>query len=107
MVFEKYILNNERSKVYNVEKTIHESIAVKNKLIDSCLDDINQAMKLMANSINAGGKIIWCGNGGSAADSQHMAAELMGGLVSHDRAPIRSIAITTDTSFITAFSTSS
>ena len=47
--------------------------------------------------------IFWCGNGGSAADSQHMAAELMGGLRSHNRPPIRSIALTTDSSFITAW----
>ena len=46
---------------------------------------------------------MWCGNGGSAADSQHMAAELMGGLISHNRPPIPSIALTTDTSFLTAW----
>ncbi len=50
------------------------------------------------------GKILWCGNGGSAGDAQHLATELMGGMTSHDRKPISSIALTTDTSFITAWS---
>jgi len=90
--------------MFDVQKTINESIDIKSKLIDFCLEDIIRAGKLMAKSINSGGKIIWCGNGGSAADAQHMAAELMGGLVSHDRKPIPSIALTTDTSFITAWS---
>ena len=48
-------------------------------------------------------KILWCGNGGSAADAQHLATELMGGMSDHDRKPIPSIALTTDSSFITAW----
>jgi D-sedoheptulose 7-phosphate isomerase len=71
---------------------------------DECIDDIFKASQLMIESIENGKKILWCGNGGSAADSQHMAAELMGGLRSHDRSPISSLALTTDTSFITAWS---
>ena len=62
---------------------------------------------MMIDSINNGKKILWCGNGGSAADAQHMAAELMGGLRSHTRMPIPSIALTTDSSFITAWSNDS
>ena len=58
----------------------------------------------MIKAAKAGNKILWCGNGGSAADAQHMAAELMGGLRSHDRPAIASLALTTDTSFITAWS---
>jgi D-sedoheptulose 7-phosphate isomerase len=59
--------------------------------------------KLVLNSISNGGKIFWCGNGGSAAESQHMAAELMGRF-NFDRSPIASLALTTDTSFITGVS---
>ncbi len=47
-----------------------------------------------------GGKIFWCGNGGSAADAQHMAAELVG-RYKRERAPIASIALTTDSSILT------
>jgi len=53
------------------------------------------------NCILQGGKILWCGNGGSAAESQHMSAELMGRF-NFDRGPISSLALTTDTSYITA-----
>ena len=73
-------------------------------MLNSCVEVIEKAAILMIEAIKNGNKILWCGNGGSAADAQHMAAELMGGLRSHDRKPIASIALTTDTSFITAWS---
>ena len=83
---------------------IKESANTKLQMIDDCIDDIKKASEIMLDCVNNGNKIIWCGNGGSAADAQHMAAELMGGLRSHSRKPIASIALTTDTSFITAWS---
>ncbi len=85
------------------KQMIYDSIKVKENMIETCVDDIKSAAKIMDQAMKNGNKIIWCGNGGSAADAQHMAAELMGGLVSHDRKPIPSIALTTDTSFITAW----
>lgn len=54
-------------------------------------------------SLKSGGTIFWCGNGGSAADSQHLAAELMG-RYKLEREAISSIALTTDTSILTAIS---
>lgn len=54
-------------------------------------------------SLNQGGKIIWVGNGGSAADAQHLAAEFMV-RYSLERGPLASIALTTDTSILTAHS---
>ena len=90
--------------MYNIKKTIAESLEVKKKILESCIEDIFTANEIMLKSFLSGNNIMWCGNGGSAADSQHMAAELMGGLVSHDRIAIPSIALTTDTSFITAWS---
>ena len=89
--------------MYDIKKTIQDSIEIKSKMIDSCIEDIQSSSTLMYKAIMNGKKVLWCGNGGSAADAQHMAAELMGGLVSHDRPPISSIALTTDTSFITAW----
>jgi len=86
-----------------IKKTIEESSAIKLDIIKFCLNDIQATIDLMISAIREKKKIIWCGNGGSAADAQHMAAELMGGLVSHSRKPISSIALTTDTSFITAW----
>ena len=55
----------------------------------------------MTRAVCAGQKVLWCGNGGSAADSQHMAAELMGRF-RRERRGIASIALTTDTSILTA-----
>lgn len=64
-----------------------------------------QIMTAIANkaveSISAGGKIMFCGNGGSAADSQHLAAELVG-RQNYNRAPAAGIALTVDTSALTA-----
>ena len=88
----------------DIIQQIRESSDVKNTMIVTCVEDIEKGAELMVNAVKNGKKILWCGNGGSAADAQHMAAELMGGLRSHDRPAIQSIALTTDTSFITAWS---
>lgn len=61
---------------------------------------IHQVAKLLANSLSQGGTLFWCGNGGSAADSQHLAAELVGRF-SRDRRALRSVALTTDSSVLT------
>jgi len=87
-----------------IKNVIEENILIKTEMLEKCVEVIEVAASLMIDAIKEGKKILWCGNGGSAADAQHMAAELMGGLVSHDRDPIPSIALTTDTSFITAWS---
>ena len=90
----------DRQKIIN---QIRESADVKNTMIVASVEDIEKAAEMMVAAVQNGNKILWCGNGGSAADAQHMAAELMGGLRSHDRPAIQSIALTTDTSFITAW----
>jgi D-sedoheptulose 7-phosphate isomerase len=64
---------------------------------------ISEIADVAIKSLKVGGTIFWCGNGGSAADSQHLAAELMG-RYQHDRKAISSIALTTDTSILTAIS---
>ena len=88
----------------DIRQIIQNSADVKLQMLQECTNDIDKASRMMIESIKKGNKILWCGNGGSAADAQHMAAELMGGLRSHDREPISSIALTTDSSFITAWS---
>ena len=59
------------------------------------------AARVMEGCLREGGKVMFCGNGGSAADAQHLAAELMGRFL-NDRAPMASIALTVDTSALTA-----
>lgn len=62
---------------------------------------VAQAAELMVAALRGGGKIMFCGNGGSAADSQHLAAELLGRFM-RDRAPLAALALTVDTSALTA-----
>ena len=90
--------------IKKITQQISASISVKEAMFDSCIEDIQAAALLMIDSIRKDGKILWCGNGGSAADAQHLATELMGGMTSHERRPIPSIALTTDSSFLTAWS---
>ncbi len=87
----------------DVRQIIRDSADVKQAMLDHCADEIQSAADLMVSAALDGKKILWCGNGGSAADAQHMAAELMGGLRDHDRPAIPSIALTTDSSFVTAW----
>ena len=65
--------------------------------------NLARAAEIALQTILNEGTVFWCGNGGSAADSQHLAAELVGRFAKN-RAPLRSIALTTDSSIITALS---
>ena len=62
--------------------------------------DIGKAADLMATALRGGRKLMLCGNGGSAADSQHIAAEMAGRFVK-DRRPLAAVALSTDTSTMT------
>src|SRR3990167_2920460 len=67
---------------------------------ETLVEPIRKMSQLLAQSLANGGTLFWCGNGGSAADSQHLAAELVGRFKKNRRA-LRSIALTTDTSVLT------
>lgn len=71
------------------------------KLLENQSDNIEIASHIIIAALNKKNKIIFCGNGGSAADSQHLSAELMG-RYKIDREPLASISLTVDTSAITA-----
>lgn len=71
------------------------------KTIESMIPDIQSACSLIVNRLKQGNKILLCGNGGSAADAQHIAAELTGRYKS-ERRGLPAIALTTDTSALTA-----
>lgn len=68
--------------------------------LDSLDHVINLAIDTCVQTLSMGGKIMLCGNGGSAADSQHLAAEFTGRF-SQDRAPLAALALSTDTSALT------
>jgi D-sedoheptulose 7-phosphate isomerase len=86
-----------------ISDSLNESSNVKLKIEQSCSNNIISAVELICESIKNGNKLMLCGNGGSAADCQHLAAEFMIRL-SHDldRPAISAIALTTDTSNLTA-----
>jgi D-sedoheptulose 7-phosphate isomerase len=86
-----------------ITKRILSSIEVKRGILTNCVNEIQLAVNNCVEALNSGNKILWCGNGGSAADAQHMSAELMGEMKDHSRDPFPSIALSTDTSFITAW----
>ena len=87
---------------YDVAKAINESIEVKKNLLLNKEQIFNCGLKL-AEISKSGGKILFCGNGGSAADSQHLAAELVIRLRGHiNRPALPAIALTVDPSIMTA-----
>lgn len=80
-----------------------ESAAVKQRMVGSCTPSILAASRLIAETFRSGGKVLLCGNGGSAADCQHMAAELLNRLTADfERPGLPAVALTVDTSFLTA-----
>lgn len=80
-----------------------QSIEVKQAVAEKCTADISRAAAILIETLDSGGKILLCGNGGSAADCQHISAEFTS-VLSQDfvRPGLAAIALTTDTSFITA-----
>jgi D-sedoheptulose 7-phosphate isomerase len=80
-----------------------ESIEAKRRFFDESAADVARAAQMIIEKMSAGGKLLIFGNGGSAADAQHIAAELafkMG----RERAALPALALTTDTSLLTAIS---
>ncbi|HAT38725.1 phosphoheptose isomerase [Polynucleobacter necessarius] len=78
-----------------------DSIAVKQEAEKVLPDTIAKGVLAMVECLRAGGKVMACGNGGSAADAQHFAAELVGRF-ERERQALAAIALTTDTSILTA-----
>src|SRR3989338_2419008 len=86
-----------------VQKRLLESADVKKKVAEECLESILEAAQMIINVFETGNKVMICGNGGSAADSQHMAGEFICILNKNfDRPGLPAIALTTDTSILTA-----
>jgi len=83
-----------------VVKQIKESIELKDFLLNE-IENILTISKQLTNALKNGNKVLLCGNGGSAADAQHLAAELAGRF-NYDRDSLPAIALTTNTSSVTA-----
>jgi len=89
----------------NPQDTVREhfeaSIAVKQASLDALLPVVADAAVQMVECLRSGGKILSCGNGGSAADAQHFSAELLNRFET-ERAPLPAVALTTDSSTLTS-----
>jgi D-sedoheptulose 7-phosphate isomerase len=79
----------------------HESAELKMQAAEALAQPIADAVELMFTALSNGNRILACGNGGSAADCQHFAAELVGRF-ERERLPLPALALTTDTSILTA-----
>lgn len=92
-----------REKIISI---LNESADLKRKVAEDCVESIEQASNLIFQSLNSGGKILIFGNGGSAADAQHLNAEFVNRFLK-ERQALASIALTTDSSVITSISNDS
>jgi D-sedoheptulose 7-phosphate isomerase len=86
-----------------IRSIVEESIAVKQAMLKADLDAVERIAGALVTAFKAGNRVFLCGNGGSAADSQHIAAEFIGRFQKERRA-LPAIALTTDTSILTCLS---
>ena len=88
-----------------IKESIEQSIEVKSKILsdEKLMQSIEDAVNIIVESLRNGGKIHFCGNGGSAADAQHLAAELSGRFYL-DRDPLNAEALHCNSSYMTAVS---
>lgn len=86
-----------------IQQAIQDSIEVKQDILNSTefVGKIQQAINLIVEAYKNGKKVLFCGNGGSAADAQHLAAELSGRFY-YDRKPLYAEALHVNTSYLTA-----
>src|SRR6266487_1417269 len=84
-----------------IESAIGTQTAERLEALGCGLDQVTAAVEELVASLRSGGKVLLFGNGGSAADAQHLAAELVGRF-ELERAPLAAVALTTDTSALTA-----
>lgn len=85
-----------------IQDQLNESAETKKKIFEACTGDILKAVDAIINTYNNKGKVLLCGNGGSAADSQHIATELVIRMNKPNRPALAAIALTTDSSMLTA-----
>jgi D-sedoheptulose 7-phosphate isomerase len=94
-------MNKEGSMGSEIAQRLEESAQLKQAIAKSLIDEIESAVKYIIMSYKAGGKVVLFGNGGSAADAQHIASELVGQFLLKRQA-FPAIALTTNTSILTA-----
>jgi D-sedoheptulose 7-phosphate isomerase len=89
--------------IEEIKKALNSSADLKKVVAETMAEQIGEAAEKLATAIRGGGKAIFCGNGGSAADSQHLATELVVRLSGkNNRGALPAISLTTNTSILTA-----
>src|SRR2546428_6842690 len=92
-------------RLKTIDDYLNVSVTLQQQVGAQCGAQILAASTAIASALQAGNKVLFCGNGGSAADCQHMATELVSRLSSAvERPGLPALALTTDTSFLTAYS---
>ena len=95
--------NTRAELVLRTRSLFEASIALKQRVMDTQIDTMVRMAETIFQSLRHGGKVLLCGNGGSAADAQHLAAELLVRLRPHvNRDSVPALALATDTSSLTA-----
>ena len=97
---------NNHKYTDQVRKELMESSKIKEEMAQTHAEQVVSIAKTISESFNAGNKLLICGNGGSAADSQHMAAEFVN-TFNFQRDPLPAIALSVDTSVITSIANDS
>ncbi len=87
-----------------IAEILRDSARVHEEAAATLTETIEQAAQMIIQALRQGGKVAFCGNGGSAADAQHLASELVGQFQIDERRPLPAIALTTDTSILTSLS---
>jgi D-sedoheptulose 7-phosphate isomerase len=94
-------IHTKEPKSAPARASLEEHIDVANRFMESAASSIDAVAHSIVTSLKRGGKVLVCGNGGSAADSQHFVAELVGRF-GYDREPLMAVSLTTNTSILTA-----
>lgn len=95
--------HNSKDLASRIASQLEESIATKQRVLDGHVPLLTHMAEILITAFRNGNRVFFFGNGGSAADSQHIAAELVGRFM-RERAALPAMALSTDTSILTALS---
>jgi D-sedoheptulose 7-phosphate isomerase len=93
--------HGDNRNIARIVSQLEESAAVKRRIVETCLDELVRAAEMIVATYRQGHKVLLCGNGGSAADAQHLAAELVAKLT-RERNALPALALTVNASLLTA-----
>lgn len=94
---------HQSNKIKIIKRNLNEHLKIIQLIGQDLIEKISKSSEIMSKSLKNGGTIFWCGNGGSASDSMHLSAELIGRL-KKNRIPLRSISLSSNPASITCIS---